>query len=569
MKRWIPVLIIFLLAAGGIWFWSLGDVPEPVPGAAQVTEVRGRAWVRHTGSDLETPAEPGTRLAEGDVVRTERDSSATVEVTDISETRLGADTELLIQAVELEDRDAPFVRVRLETGRIWSRVLRMLDFDAEFTAETSDVVATVRGTSFDLEKQASSTALTVAESVVEAFRPAAGAEGTLLADGQTQYFVQGMASGTPARLGVRTDPWIVANRERDKAFRVQAARKLAEQVGVRAAGSGVLSGLVRGSEALRERTSPDEKKKRLSEGVLMRRFAEIRRDIDAGNVGQASRELVRLQGELERRLANDGEDVATVRLVVRRSIRLFQDIPPSSDAYRLKQQIEDFIVKTAESSEAALAARLLAIDARLDETVWAMDEGRYDEAGQTLELAARSLSNVERETSGQKNAPTQKGGAKKESKQERRPVTADKFQHILSVRIETLRDLLKETQEPPERVMPSDLPPASATPTTPVLPTSTTAVPASSVPRSLQITPGSVKLDAFQSLSFQAVLVMSDGGTKTVTKAAVWSISDPRLGVLQGNLLRAGQDAGTLAVRATYSEAGSTFTAEASVTIKP
>ncbi|MCC7522428.1 hypothetical protein IT407_01320 [Candidatus Uhrbacteria bacterium] len=86
MKKWLPLVIVFLILLGGIWFWSLGALPDENRALATVSEVSGTASVK-TGDTVES----------GTVITTGPDSSVVLSWFGSGETRLGPDSELLIE----------------------------------------------------------------------------------------------------------------------------------------------------------------------------------------------------------------------------------------------------------------------------------------------------------------------------------------------------------------------------------------------------------------------------------------------------------------------------------------
>lgn len=113
--------------------------------------------------------EDSVEVQAGDIIKTGENSSALLVFYDTQEVEIDAETELLITE-GLIDANSPFltkVRLNLESGQIWVRLQSLLHPEATFEVESEDVVATVRGTSFNVQNFDQQPAVSVFENVVE------------------------------------------------------------------------------------------------------------------------------------------------------------------------------------------------------------------------------------------------------------------------------------------------------------------------------------------------------------------------------------------------------------------
>jgi chromosome segregation protein len=171
MKKWVFIAVLLLLG-GGIWVWMLGAPPEEKGSAVRVTAVQGTAEQKAPSAAEWLPLASGVTLPEGTSVRTGEGSRVTLAFGDQAESRIAANSEVVVTQATFDgdgQADAK-VTVTVQKGRVWSRVLRLFDLDSGFTVKTNDVVATVRGTAFDVEKRVESddSVLWVSQSAVEA-----------------------------------------------------------------------------------------------------------------------------------------------------------------------------------------------------------------------------------------------------------------------------------------------------------------------------------------------------------------------------------------------------------------
>ncbi len=150
----IAFSVLGLITIGtGLVFWFVSFRPEsrlealPTPAATLVSAI-GDVRVERDGAEREVGN--GEELREGDVVRTGEASAASVAFFWSARAELDAGTEVRI-ATATADADDPRrqdVRLTLLRGRVWSRVLKLLDPESRYGVEYNDVVATVRGTAF-------------------------------------------------------------------------------------------------------------------------------------------------------------------------------------------------------------------------------------------------------------------------------------------------------------------------------------------------------------------------------------------------------------------------------------
>jgi hypothetical protein len=507
-------------------------------------------------------------LAEGEAVVTGADGKTTIDWFGTGETRVGESTTVILQRAQTTE-GATLVRLRLESGRVWSRVLRLLDLGSDISVETSDVVATVRGTSFDVQKMnGGPTTIWVADSVVEASGATVGgtSDGFFIPEGSMADFGTGSRTTNtrPISQSDLTTPWFTRNHEADGKFRAQTLERLKGSLAGRTS-SGYLRDVSKWSEGLHTRLADRDLRFRLESRYLLRRLLEIRLTAEEGRSGLAYQEFGRLDGELRNRIQTNIEAIQALRPAVLAAQVMFQDVAPSSAAYRIKQQVEEWLPLVARYSAERLYARLMTIDARLDEASVAVDEAKVEIATQVLVLARQGLVNVDRERKETKDLDAAK---------------AERIRRVwraLSTRAEAL-DLRLKTFDAPlpspiaeEPVTPTSteiiiVAPTSTTPVIPpVIPTSTpTVVPK---PVSLSLTPASLTIGFFERVTYRAIVVYDTGLTRDVSKTTRLTSSPTGFGALNGNVFSATQLQGTITINAEYQEQGMTLTAASSLSI--
>ncbi len=562
MKKWLPLIVVFLILLGGIWFWSIGSLPDEPQALATVSEVTGTASVK-----------TGDTVNAGTVITTGPSSSVVLSWFGSGETRLGADTELRLDTVSSGSEGSMVVKLKLETGRVWSRILRLLDVEGDMTIETNDVVATVRGTAFDLEAKAGQpTTLWVSDSVVQATAKQVSGSQVFVAEGSMAKFTSGkrVTSTEPITASGKASDWFKNNQERDQKFLDNARLRLRQDIGLeRLPSTGWLRDAIRSSEGLRSTFVRGPERERIAVRYLVRRIAQIRRVIEEGKSGLAFQEFSRLETEWRSRMA-DGVDPSEFR-VARQAIilseRLYEDIAPDHPAYRIKQALEDWRVNIARNPTEKLYARLLAIDARLDEARHFLMQNDPGSSLISIELADKALENINREY---QQAAKELDKPKAEKLKSKLGALSARAKALRAETVAMESSLVGSDQleslDPPEALTVS----STTSTTMPVIdaPTTTQPMPDEQlIPVSLRIDPVQKTIAFNQTIIYRAIVVYKNGLTKDVTKATSFRYDPSGYGTLNGNVFTSTELRGTISINATYMENGVELRASSFVSI--
>jgi hypothetical protein len=347
-------------------------------------------------------------LQAGDSLRTGAEGLAVVTFFDLTQSRLGPGSELRLTELETPTQtDALSIRLELESGRLWSHVLRLFELDDSYAVSAQNVVATVRGTTFDLNRQADSLALSVTESAVELVgaQAADDAPDRSLVVGEG-FMVKLDSQGKIGQTTSLTDAmlevgWFDENRHKDQAFENEAGRRLADQLEKLGGTSpdSLFDYVTRLSENAHLRLANGQAPELYARYVERRLFG-AKKLIEQGRSGAAFAALTRLEDDVAIKLG--GSDGAAYRRPLNRSfssvMRLFSGVGPSSPLYRMKQRLEDIQISFASNDQVEQAyTRLRAIDARLDEASMLIILSSLDEAKVALDAARQGLTNVERD----------------------------------------------------------------------------------------------------------------------------------------------------------------------------
>ncbi len=364
--------VLLLLFVLGWLFWSLGSIKQAEAPVLRLVVEQGTVFVKSAGG-LEEQAKSGMFLKEGDTVRTERNSAASLTIAGRSDLRLSPETQVTIdQAIIGEAREFKF-GFSLFSGRAWSRVMKLLDYNNVYESQADNVVATVRGTAFGLERSGNDVLLFVDSAAVGAGnKDQAGLE--VYTKEQWALFDVGgglLNKGDIYSTSTALDwEWVEAQRTADTRFNDSAKKYLLETL---KAGGGVApddwkSSLARMSESWHLRVSRDECAD-LNAGYFGRRLYYVYDLVSRGKSGLAYQYLSELQKQAHENFGND--KCAEKSLYANQAgamLLALADVNPENEMYKLKLRIEEMYVSFFdEHSPEAFWAHSLALDSRLDE----------------------------------------------------------------------------------------------------------------------------------------------------------------------------------------------------------
>ncbi|MDQ7815113.1 MAG: FecR family protein [Patescibacteria group bacterium] len=216
------------------WFWSLGAVASVDVAQVRVEKMYAKVEIKKAGQQQWEDVVATAAVNEGDTVRTDAVGKAEIRWGDRGVTRLDSDTELVIDKlpIDLPVLTKASVGLRLNSGRVWSRVMKLLDLESSFEVRTNEVAATVRGTSFGVIDDAASADIAVTDSAVSVLPASGEGQLSLVREGRVARY---SASGTLEGMRELTeqDAWPNENRVLDEKYDrelreelIQRAKKL-------------------------------------------------------------------------------------------------------------------------------------------------------------------------------------------------------------------------------------------------------------------------------------------------------------------------------------------------------
>ena len=164
-----PVLLIWTNAAILIVLFALmAQSLFLVTRIAHTRWARGQVEVLRSGQSDWNTVTAGTPVKAGDTLRTGSDGRAEFAWADGTRWKLDPNTRLLVQrAFGSSVRGGEQTQFRLESGKVWVRVVKRLDGNSSFRIETPSAIASVRGTVWSIEVAGADTLVRVWKGFVD------------------------------------------------------------------------------------------------------------------------------------------------------------------------------------------------------------------------------------------------------------------------------------------------------------------------------------------------------------------------------------------------------------------
>ncbi len=369
----IAVLALLLMFAVFGWlFWSLGSIRKGEDPVMRLVILQGTVYVKSDGG-FEEQAKSGMMLKQNDVVRTEKNAEAAVTVSGRSDLRLSGETQITINKAVMEGTRGLKFEFDLSSGRVWSRVMKLLDYNNVYESQADNVVATVRGTAYGLEKINNDILLYVDKAAVSAGGADRSTAEIFTPEQWALFDTGGGLLNTGDQYSTTTPidgEWVQKQRIADVKFNEASKKYLLDNL---LAGKGTApdswkSSLADMSESWHLRFS-GEKCADLRAAYFGRKLYFVYDLASRGKSGLAYQYL----SELQKKAFADFADnkCADKSLYANQSgmmLLALSDATPENELYKLKLLIEEMHVSFFdEHSPEAFWAHSLALDSRLDE----------------------------------------------------------------------------------------------------------------------------------------------------------------------------------------------------------
>lgn len=223
--RLLISILVIICVIGLVWIILGPDVAKADEPKAQLIIESGIVQVKHTGESW-TAAEDGMDLYESDSIKTGDNSTASIILFKSSIIRLDSNTEVTLK--EIIKAEETSVKIKQDAGRIWNTVSKVSGID-NYDVETPTAVASVRGTSFDIDvDEEGITIVKVIKGIVNVTLTKEGTVYTVQLNENYSITVDFDEMGDPQPFEV--DDWINNNLLKDESFKEDLKNKLYEKI---------------------------------------------------------------------------------------------------------------------------------------------------------------------------------------------------------------------------------------------------------------------------------------------------------------------------------------------------
>jgi len=574
MKKLVvgAIAALALIIGFAVWFWSLGSIPEDAAPLVTLRVAAASVEVRAPNGSVWVPAKDGMTIGEGWSVKTDANGRATIAVADLGETRMDTDSELTVSKASLEafgsNADVEFM---LAVGRAWTRVLRFFDLGSTYAVKTSSVVATVRGTAFEVSVGANKSATVSGIHAAVDVRPVGGFVATttdpIAAGVAASYDGVGRSIERRAMTSAeRSAPWFNGNLLDDRSF---AERALAARTAnLRTLGGAAPGTFVAGVALLSERVhlafAGESERARLRERYFERRLMQIVDLAGSGKSGQAAQEFARLDNEA-RSSTMSVEDRMRLGRALAAVAPVVDAAPSDAPLAVFRQRVASLAQSVSDpASPPGVYAHLIAIEDQIVDAERFVEARQLKDARVALDGASSGIANVERESSATIIGFSKEDRGDIEAKLStlRARVTAARFAIDViaaeQIGAATSTDALTDGEDAPS----TEPPPSGEATSTPSEPAEAAVI------SSIRLAVAPSTLDIGKKGAMRIIATLTDGSTADVSGTTALAASDERIVHLNG-LEIVGLAQGKAAVTATYTTAsGKVLTSVAEVEVR-
>lgn len=178
------------------------------------------------GGRFMSPAN-GMQILENDQLITGADGSAVIRYFDNSVTRLANDTEIVVNKLRRSGKNSfdSYVEVTLVDGRVWSRVVNLVETKASFVVKAKDIYASAKKAAFNVEVDSGKLEIGVFNHAVD-----------VSSDGKVERVISGEKlivdnGSTKMKTSARTDKntdWVKENLKNDREYLEEVEQQLLE-----------------------------------------------------------------------------------------------------------------------------------------------------------------------------------------------------------------------------------------------------------------------------------------------------------------------------------------------------
>lgn len=603
------ILVVFCLTGIGVFAMAnVKDIPQPT---AYVSSVEGKAFIMESGSEKWAELKREQEISAGDTIKTESDGTAMVNLFDNSSSRIGPDSEIAFDElyIDSENYGQTKVGISVQVGKVWSRIIQLMDKDSSFTVGSDSTVATVRGTIFNFELSKDGVAkVDNVENLVEVaavktkeeLDPETGKKVKVRETIRKVNLEQGMSSQLDEKsnfdelekikiqktgASIQESDWFQGNIRADEEFEKELRAKQ-ERMNKEIAGilpDSPLYKFKKAGEKVRIMfTQDEEEKNKLEASFARQRLAESFELAQRGDNEKAREVLIEFQKMIEKLKSKPEINQLENQLIMQRM--MLKEIMPGDQEFEFKTKIEDMQLnlKSKPENEEFLISKT--IEERLEEARRLKESGDIDAFNKYMEDIKRELEQknfvdpvllerlkiiqeaIVNEESSEESGELDSGELVKDDSIEEKDAAIEYDKTILEPKkidepiIE--EEVVKEEKSVEESIVidePEEDLPTQTEPESTVGPAPEIIV--EKKLDTLEVICDRYNMQAGQSTQCRAIVNYTDGSTRDVGSESRWSISGDIGTISAGGLVSSDDDGGKGVVSVTFSEDGKTLSA--------
>lgn len=287
-KKLVSASVVGAFLMGFVGFVSVDINVALAESFTTIEDVSGDVTVVRGGQFLS--AYPDMELFEGDKVKTGDDGFASITFLDDSVIRLSNESDISIQRLFADplNKALTYVKVEVENGNVWSRVLNLVDDDSAFVVKAKELYALAKKAAFDIKVEGDEASLSVYQHVVDIKTPQSNDSKILTGQKVTTTELESKVE----KLGVvgENDKWVKENLASDKVYIAKVNEKKKENREETASGSQTLQDLKTG--VVKFLTFDDVDKEKIDFEQAQKRFIEVEVDLEAGKIKEEDAKIV-------------------------------------------------------------------------------------------------------------------------------------------------------------------------------------------------------------------------------------------------------------------------------------
>lgn len=289
MKRMVSATLILAISFGMLSFLSVETYVVSAGTFTTLDSFKGDVSIQRAQSLI--PANVGMALMENDRLITGENGSAEIRYFDNSVSRMSSNSEVQInKLVSPNDNSVnTYVEVSLVEGKVWSRVLNLVESDSSFVVKANNVSTAAKKAAFNVEISNGKVEIGVFNHAVSI--NAAGKTEQILS-GEKLVVDEGPKGVSQLKLAERDSGWVKENMQNDHAYLTQVEQRLIEAkrkaVGLNDAGEVSYINSLR-EDALLFLTFDDVKKKKFDLDLAERNFIAAQVKLNDPNIIEADK----------------------------------------------------------------------------------------------------------------------------------------------------------------------------------------------------------------------------------------------------------------------------------------